>query len=84
MTEKITSPAELTDLQGKFQAAIKAEPVRIMVCAGTGCQASGSLKVWEKMCELAKDTGISVEFAKHVQHPHVHKSGCLGFCEQGP
>ena len=84
MTEKITSPAELNNLRGKFQAAIKAEPVRIMVCAGTGCQASGSLKVWERLCELAKDTSISVEFAKHVTHPHVHKSGCLGFCEQGP
>ena len=84
MTEKITSTSELNALQGKYQAAIKAEPVRILVCAGTGCQASGSLKVWEKMCELAKGTEISVEFAKHVQHPHVHKSGCLGFCEQGP
>ena len=81
---RITSREELTRLQGEYMAAIKAEPVRIMVCAGTGCQASGYLAVWEKMSELAKDTGISVEFAKHVQHPHVHKSGCLGFCEQGP
>ena len=81
---RITSKEELTRLQGEYMAAVKAEPVRIMVCAGTGCQASGSLAVWEKMSELAKDTGISVEFAKHVQHPHVHKSGCLGFCEQGP
>ena len=81
---RITSREELTRLQGEYMAAVKAEPVRIMVCAGTGCQASGSLAVWEKMSELAKDTGITVEFAKHVQHPHVHKSGCLGFCEQGP
>ena len=84
MTEKITSKEQLMRLQGEFQANIKAEPVRILVCAGTGCQASGSLKIWEKMCELAEGTEIKVEFAKHVQHPHVHKSGCLGFCEQGP
>ena len=84
MTEKITSKEQLTRLQGEFQANVKAEPVRILVCAGTGCQASGSLKIWEKMCELAEGTEIKVEFAKHVQHPHVHKSGCLGFCEQGP
>ena len=37
MTEKITSTSELNALQGKYQAAIKAEPVRILVCAGTGC-----------------------------------------------
>ena len=80
----ITSPEELGLLREKFSEAVKNEPVRILVCAGTGCQASGSLKVWEKMSELAKGTDIVVEFAKHVQHPHVHKSGCLGFCEQGP
>ena len=81
---RITSREELNQLQWEYQGAIKSEQVRIMVCAGTGCQASGSLKVWEKMSDLAKDSGISVEFAKEVQHPHVHKSGCLGFCEQGP
>lgn len=84
MTEKIKSPEELNILREKFREAVKKEPVRILVCAGTGCQASGSLKVWEKMHELAKGTDIVVEFAKHVEHPHVHKSGCLGFCEQGP
>ena len=81
---KITTQEELNSLQGKFMSDIKAEPVRILVCAGTGCQASGSLNVYEKMKELAKDTEINVEFALHVDHPHVHKSGCLGFCEQGP
>lgn len=45
---KITGQEELTSLQGKFMSEIKAEPVRILVCAGTGCQASGSLNVYEK------------------------------------
>ncbi len=81
---RITTQEELNALQGKFMSEIKAEPIRILVCAGTGCQASGSLNVYEKMKELAENTEIKVEFALHVQHPHVHKSGCLGFCEQGP
>ena len=51
---RITSREELTRLQGEYMAAVKAEPVRIMVCAGTGCQASGSLAVWEKMSELER------------------------------
>ena len=88
--KKITSHDELKELRKKFEANIKSEPVRILVCAGTGCQASGSLKVWEKMCELAKDTEVTVEFAPEIAHDHdenhpvVHKCGCLGFCVQGP
>ena len=81
---KITSRYELDNLREVYEENIKREPVRILVCAGTGCQASGSLKVWEKMCGLAKDMEISVEFAPEFAHPNVHKSGCLGFCEQGP
>ena len=87
-TKKILNQDELKTFQRNVENAIKSEPVRILVCAGTGCQASGSLRVWEKMCELAKNTEVSVEFAPEVahgnNHPAVHKSGCLGFCEQGP
>ncbi len=86
--KKITSHDELRELRKKFESKIKSEPVRILVCAGTGCQASGSLKIWEKMSELAKNTEISVEFTPEIahgnNHPAVHKCGCLGFCAQGP
>ena len=47
MTEKITSPNDLNALREMFHEAVKKETVRILVCAGTGCQASGSLKIYE-------------------------------------
>jgi len=47
----------------------------ITVCAGTGCRASGSLKVKETLEAEVKKQGINIE---------VLATGCFGFCEKGP
>ena len=48
----------------------------IAICAGTGCRASGSLKVKEALeAELKKQNLSEVD---------VLATGCLGFCEKGP
>ena len=58
---------------------------RILVCAGTGCVATGSLDVYSQLRELCKeDEGIRVELEKDVPHFGIVKSGCQGFCELGP
>ena len=58
---------------------------RILVCAGTGCVASGSEKIYQKMLELCKDLeGVTVEFQKDVPHIGAIKTGCQGICELGP
>ena len=58
---------------------------RILVCAGTGCIASGSEKIYQKMVELCQDLeGVSVEFQKDVPHIGTVKTGCQGICELGP
>ncbi len=49
----------------------------VMVCTGTGCVASGSDRVVDRLNELIKARG----YDKEVQ---VVKTGCFGFCEQGP
>lgn len=49
----------------------------IMVCCGTGCLASDSGKVFKNLELIIKARGYSDE----VQ---VVKTGCFGFCEQGP
>jgi NADH-quinone oxidoreductase subunit F/NADP-reducing hydrogenase subunit HndC len=49
----------------------------IMVCCGTGCLASESEKVLKNLEVIAKARG----YAEEVQ---VIKTGCFGFCEQGP
>ena len=57
---------------------------RILVCAGTGCVATGSLDVYSQLRELCKeDEGIRVELEKDVPHIGIVKSGCQGFCELG-
>ena len=51
----------------------------ILVCAGTGCIANGSIEVAEKLKEeLAKvQADIPVKL-------DIKKTGCHGFCEKGP
>ncbi|MBQ9528197.1 MAG: NADH-quinone oxidoreductase subunit NuoF [Fretibacterium sp.] len=84
---KIHSRDELNELQKTLSARIQDAPCRILICAGTGCQAGGSLEIFRRMTELAagKD-GVSIEYGPEAAgHPiGVHKSGCHGFCEMGP
>ncbi len=68
--------------------AMKRPKHRILVCAGTGCLAGGSAKIYEKFVELAaKEDGVEVEFGSEAHqgiHTGVKRSGCHGFCEMGP
>ena len=67
------------------QKEIESFDCRILVCAGTGCVASGSEKIYEKMKELCQEMpGVSVEFQKDVPHLGAIKTGCQGICELGP
>lgn len=50
---------------------------KILVCCGTGCIANGSLAVADRFREAA--SGLKVEIK-----PYIKKTGCNGFCENGP
>ncbi len=65
--------------QAKAQDAIKAQGLRVLVCAGTGCVANGSLKVIEKFRELGANVSTLTDYDKMTIVP----TGCHGFCEQG-
>ena len=65
--------------QNKAQEVIKEQGLRVLVCAGTGCVANGSLKVIEKFKELGADVSTLTEYDKMTIVP----TGCHGFCEQG-
>ncbi len=62
---------------------------RIILCAGTGCVANGSLKVRDelvKQLEAAGEKAI-IELSGEDDHEDatlVSKSGCQGFCQMGP
>lgn len=49
----------------------------VLVCAGTGCTSSDSLKILDRFEELLK----KYELDKEVK---VVKTGCFGLCEAGP
>lgn len=49
----------------------------LLVCGGTGCQASDSFKVIENIRKEIEAAGLQ-------QEVQVIMTGCFGFCEQGP
>lgn len=58
---------------------IEEQGLRVLVCAGTGCVANGSLKVIEKFKTLGADVSTLTDYDKVTIVP----TGCHGFCEQG-
>ncbi len=59
----------------KRSGEIVSEHKEILVCAGTGCMSSKSLKIIDNLKEAVKEFGLDVD---------VHGTGCFGFCEKGP
>ncbi len=51
--------------------------MHLLVCGGTGCTSSGSLKLVDNLIESIKIHGLSDEV-------EVVATGCFGFCEKGP
>jgi NADH-quinone oxidoreductase subunit F len=70
---------DIQEEQKKSQEHIKQQGLRVLVCAGTGCVANGSLKVIEKFRELGADVSVLTDYDKMTIVP----TGCHGFCEQG-
>ena len=51
--------------------------VHLMICAGTSCVASGSLKVRDALSEEIQKKGLQEEV-------FLATTGCNGFCAAGP
>ena len=51
--------------------------MHILVCGGTGCTSSSSMKIIEKMETLISENSMADEIK-------VVKTGCFGLCAQGP
>ena len=76
---------ELQALRKETAEKLHSQKLRILICAGTGCIAGGSKKIYDRMTELAAaNDKVSVVFDGEVPHPEIKKSGCHGFCEMGP
>ncbi|MDR2491236.1 MAG: 4Fe-4S binding protein [Spirochaetaceae bacterium] len=82
---KLNGRDALVKARETYKKSFEAEKTRIFVCAGNGCIASGSIKVYEKLLEVikAKNVPCSVELKEEPGHPAgVKKGGCPGFCNQ--
>lgn len=77
--EKTALNIDIKQEQLKAQEEIKKQGLRVLVCAGTGCVANGSMKVIEKFAELGADVSVLTNYDKMTIVP----TGCHGFCEQG-
>lgn len=85
---RINTREELKDISSKYKAALVRQRKQILVCAGTGCVAGGSLNIYRRFKEIIKEKGLEVTL-ELKEEPHdntigLKKSGCHGFCEMGP
>ena len=83
---------KLEAIRDSYLAARALCDKRIVVCAGTGCIANGSMKVYEALKNSIALAGLEVTVAlksdDHNEHKHhdvyMVGSGCQGFCQVGP
>ncbi|MGN0578925.1 MAG: (2Fe-2S) ferredoxin domain-containing protein, partial [Ruminiclostridium sp.] len=50
---------------------------QVLICGGTGCTSSGSVKIAEKLEEEIEKNGLADEVK-------VVRTGCFGLCALGP
>jgi NADH-quinone oxidoreductase subunit F len=87
-----TVTADLSALADAHRALARTTTRRIVVCAGSGCIASGALAVHEALVAAAReaelDVVVSLREEDEADHRdgalHVSESGCQGFCQMGP
>lgn len=79
----------LEDITGRYARASAGITRRVVVCAGTGCVANGSLDVYKAFVRVTANRNLDVvtELRHETAGEHqvqISKSGCHGFCQVGP
>jgi NADH-quinone oxidoreductase subunit F len=85
----IMSLINLEAIAESYKKSVSKLHRHIIVCGGTGCIANGSLKVRDALQAEIEKTGEPVVLElKAEDEPsegvYISKSGCQGFCQQGP
>ena len=79
---------DLDKIKVKYINSRKDVDRRIIVCAGTGCLANGSEKIYDRLVEIQSERGIVVDVMLKPEEVSpsvlVSGSGCQGFCQVGP
>jgi NADH-quinone oxidoreductase subunit F len=76
---RITSPADLEVYRRELMVRNDPNAPKVIVCCGTGCQASGSIEVFEALKKAVAEAGWEGKVV-----PLVKPTGCHGFCSRGP
>lgn len=72
---RITNVSELDAAVNQAETMLHADSHRILVCAGTGCLAGGSQKIYDRFCEMAKQSeGVKVEFVPEAEYTGAEKT----------
>jgi NADH-quinone oxidoreductase subunit F len=82
-------PVDITKIKEEYLEKSQVIKRRVIICAGTGCVANGSLKIFE---EFKKEiTANNLEYLVDLKFQEEKKdpvlltgSGCQGFCQMGP
>ena len=86
--ERISNRKQLIALRERCAGLLRSQRKQVLICAGTGCVAGGSLQVFERLKTLMEEREIPCTVTlDHGPHEHpvgMKKSGCHGFCECGP
>lgn len=78
----------LNNIKNEYDNNYMSVQKRIVICAGTGCLANGSMKIFNEFKEQIKEQGLeliaNVKMEKCNDGILVSESGCQGFCQMGP
>ena len=85
---RINTRETLIEKQKEYKKGLDNQEKKILICAGTGCVASGSLEIYARLQAIMEQKGVCCDL-KFEKEPHdksigLKKSGCHGFCEMGP
>lgn len=84
---RINTREELDERRLEYKRSLDSQSKQILICAGTGCVAGGSLNIYARLKEIIEEKGLVCSLVLEKE-PHdtvgLKKSGCHGFCEMGP
>ena len=82
----INNLEELKVFTARSAKALDNQKKKVLVCAGTGCVAGGSIDIYNRIRELVNEKNLLVDLELDFEKEGigVKKSGCHGFCEMGP
>jgi NADH-quinone oxidoreductase subunit F len=74
---------DLDAFRASCEKAMTAERKRILICAGTGCTASGAMDVHASFSRALSELGVSwsAELTEDAHDAGLKLSGCHGLCE---